>query len=56
MVDKRPNKDEHLRSAIQLLRAALETAPNPHQVDGPPALWAWYDDTRTAALDVTKDL
>ena len=53
-----PTKDDShsLRTAITLLKAALETAPNPRVSDGPPSYWTWYDGTRTETLDLTKDL
>lgn len=50
------SQDSSLKTAIQLLRAALETAPNPRVTDGPPSMWEWFDKTRADALDLTKDL
>ncbi len=48
--------DDALRKAITMLRGALEVAPNPRVIDGPPALWAWYDGVRQEALELTKEL
>jgi hypothetical protein len=39
---------------IELLRTALENAPNPRIVDGPPRLWEWYDGERAEALRATE--
>lgn len=35
---------------LDLARQALELAPNPRAVDGPPAYWTWYDGLRADAL------
>jgi len=42
--------DTATQAALAKVRAALEGAPNPRQVDGPPALWDWYDEPRLEAL------
>jgi len=42
---------KNLGDRIMILTDALQKAPDPRQVGGPPVYWRWYDEVRKLALD-----